>query len=162
MKNFYKTLVTSCMGVGLLFLAGCATTNHQDLTVSLSKSLSKDAVQVDVAGLKEGQVAEYYNIDSSQYWALDSKYRNSLAKRTIVFYPGKSDSVTINDSSPIWDMWDLNGQTFLLVAVDLPPTVGNSINWKLILPIPYYSAINFWSSRNDKFVVDQTGLTYVD
>ena len=150
------------IGAALLLLTGCATSNREDLTVNLSNNLQQDTIQVDVAGLKQEQIAKYNNLNSADYWALGSKYRDGLSKRTIEFYPGKKTSSTITSSSPAWDMWKLNGDNYLLIAVDLPPTIGNSINWKLIIPMPYYSQFNFWSDRKNDFTVDAEGLTYVD
>ena len=161
-SRIYKTIIFMAGGIALLALTGCATSNRQTMTVSMSDSLMQDTVQIDIAGIKQDQVGDYYNLNSADYWELNSKYRNKLTKRTIIFYPGKPAVESISASSPVWDMWSLDNDDYLLIAADLPPTIGNSINWKLIIPMPYFSAFNFWSSRNDKFVVDSTGLTYVD
>ncbi len=162
MNKVLKTFLLVVTGVSLLALTGCVSSNDQQLSVTLSNTLKGDTVQVDVAGIKQDQIGYYSNMQASQYWSLDSKIRNKLAKRTLLFYPGRPATEVIPSNSPVWDLWDVNGDDYLLIAADLPPTVANSINWKLIIPMPYYWDLNFWSSRNGNFVVDTTGLTYVD
>ena len=154
-------MAAAILVIALAFSA-CSTYNQQTIGVSLSQTLADNTVQVDIAGIKEKDINTYYDISSDQYWALDSKYRNSLTKDTIVFCPGKPLKRNLSDSSAIWNIWDYKKCNYLLIAADLPPTVANNTNWKLIIPMDYYMPINFWSDRTSKFIVDMTGLIQID
>ena len=142
----------------LLSLVGCVS-NSRKITVNISNHYWNKTVYVDVAGIKDNMLQEYKTCSKDEYWGVDGELRSSLYSANFMFNKEDPLKKVVSENDSLWEYW--GNDDFLIVFAELPKPYAN-VQWKIIVPLEYYSWFNFWDDRNVNLYISDRGIKLLD
>jgi hypothetical protein len=111
----------------LLFFAGCVSQQKVMVGVSGQLAVSYTAypsIEVDIAAVTDGELAEIKDAGVENYFAPDSGIREKISAQTMFFSEEQTKPQTLLSRAEIWKNWLKKDPSTLVVIAGLPHDPG--------------------------------------
>jgi hypothetical protein len=107
----------------ILFFTGCVS--RQKVVVGVSGQLAVSytvypSIEVDIAAVTDGELAEIKDAGVENYFAPDSGVRGKIGAQTMFFSEEQTKPLTLLSRAEIWESWLKKDPSTLVIIADLP------------------------------------------